>query len=88
MFANLKSHNWVWHYSTLIPKPVQTKSQAAASQGPDGQTTSITSATLLDEHDTFLEQQLSTKEKLKETIELIKSSNKSMSQMAMNMFFK
>ena len=35
-----------------------------------------------------MEQQLNNKEKLKETIELIKSSNKSMSQIAMNIFIK
>lgn len=36
----------------------------------------------------YIEQQLNNVEKLKETIEQMKSSNKHMSQMAMNIFVK
>ena len=67
-FASQKSHGWVWHYQTLVPKSVQTKAQAPAEDS--------------ERHE------VDSKEKLKETIELIKSSNKSMSSIAMNIFIK
>ena len=86
-FANLKTHSWVWYYSTLVPKCIHTKTQHTSSLGPSG----LEDGNSMDEndrHDLFIDQQISNKVKLKETIEQIKSSNKSMSQIAMNIFFK
>ncbi|CDW83152.1 inositol polyphosphate 5-phosphatase ocrl-1 isoform x2 [Stylonychia lemnae] len=72
-FAIQKTHAWLWHYSTLIPKIIQTK--------PVGQEK-------VEAIDIALKNQESKEEKLKETIDQIKSSNKYMSQIAMDIFFK
>ena len=72
MFASQKSHGWVWHYQTLVPKSVQTKGREAHVE--EGE-----------RHDV---DKTDSKEKLKETIEVIKSSNKTMSVIALNIFIK
>ena len=68
-FANMKTHNWLWHYSALVPKIIQTRTTAVvgAEEGAAEE---------------------GSRSRLKETIELIKSSNRCMSQMAMDIFFK
>lgn len=57
-----------------------------ANQGPNGDESNDNVE--IERHESFIDQQINNKEKLKETIELIKSSNKQMSQIAMNIFFK
>eukprot|EP00347_Sterkiella_histriomuscorum_P006556 403352324 len=72
-FANQKTHAWLWHYSTVIPKVMQTKTVG------------------YDKEDSKESQNFNHsyyEEKLKETIDTIKSSNKQMSQIAMDIFFK
>lgn len=68
-FAAQRSHGWVWHYQTMVPKCVQSKHVGSAEEEER-------------------QDRAKTQDKLKETIELIKSSNKSMSTIAMNIFVK
>ena len=70
----------------MVPKAAQTKPVLNANQGPNGDESNDNAE--IDRHESFIDQQINNKEKLKETIELIKSSNKQMSQIAMNIFFK
>lgn len=65
-----KTHSWLWHYGSMIPKQAMAKH---AQERPQEEQAADTQAQ---------------KQLLQETIDQIKSSNKQMSQIAMDIFFK